>query len=75
MNSLRVHFVVASASLSVAVAGSAIYMLLAGEYGALRFAGWTIMLVTVVYPSLLIAMRSGHDRCSIWLRRLATAGR
>ena len=73
MNTLRVHFVAASAAVSVAVAGTASYMLLAREEGALRFVAWAIGLVAVTYPALLVAMKSGQDRCSAWLRHLATA--
>ena len=75
MNKLRVHFVALSAALSVSGAGAAIYMLLAGEYGVLQFAGWTIAILAVSYPLILVAMRTSHDRCSEWLRQLAAAGR
>jgi hypothetical protein len=65
MTNLRVHFVAAS-----------IYMLVSGETGLARFLGWTVMLIGVTYPSLIVAMRSeSRDLCSTWLRRLAAAGR
>lgn len=74
MNTLRVHFVAASFALSMAVAGAATYMLIAGANGALEFLGWTVTLFTIVYPTLIGAMRSSRqDRCSVWLRRLAAA--
>jgi len=74
MNTLRVHFVAVSAALSVAVAGASIYMLLAGSNSGLELLGWTAMLLTIMYPTLIGAMRSGRqDRCSVWLRHLATA--
>jgi hypothetical protein len=74
MSTLRVHFVAASAAMSVAVAGSAVYMLLAGRHGGLEFLGWTLTLLGIVYPTLIGAMRSSsQDRCSVWLRHLAAA--
>ena len=74
MNTLRVHFVAASFALSMAAAGAAIYMLAAGANGALEFFGWTATLFTIVYPTLIGAMRSrSRDRCSVWLRSLAAA--
>jgi hypothetical protein len=74
MRTLRLHFVAASAALSVAVAGSSTYMLIAGESGGLPFLGWTVTLFTIVYPTLIGAMRSSsRDRCSVWLRHLAAA--
>ena len=74
MNTLRVHFVAASAALSMAVAGAAVYMLLAGKNGGLTFAAWTVTLLGITYPTLIGAMRSSsQDRCSVWLRRLAAA--
>jgi hypothetical protein len=74
MNTLRVHFVAASFALSLAAACASIYMLIAGENGALTFAGWMVTLLTVMYPTFVGAMRSrSQDRCSVWLRSLAAA--
>ena len=74
MNTLRVHFVAASAAVSVAAAGASTYMLVAGETGGLQFLGWSAMLVGIAYPALIVAMRSSsQDRASVWLRRLAAA--
>ena len=75
MNRLRFHFVAASAAASVGVAASAIYMLLAGESGVLRFAAFAIPIFGVSYPAMLAGMKSSHDRCSEWLRQLAAARR
>ena len=75
MNKLRVHFVAISAAASVAAAGSAVYMLLSGEQGALRFVAWAIPLLGVSYAAILVAMRTSHDRCSEWLRHLAAVHR
>ena len=74
MNTVRVHFVAASAALSMAVATSAVYMLLAGKNGGLELLGWTVTLLGITYPTLIGAMRSNsQDRCSVWLRSLAAA--
>jgi hypothetical protein len=68
----RRHFVIAAASLLTALAGAAIAMLLVGDGSRSEFFGWFGMLVTITYPSFLVAMGSeARDRCSAWLRRMA----
>ena len=75
MAKVRFHLVTALGALITSSAGAAIYILLTERRG-LHFLGWLVMLLAVCYPSLLTAMRSeSQDRCTLWLKRLATGGR
>ena len=76
MRSLRMHTVAVTVALLIGMVVGGVYMLLSGERGILKFLGWSFMtFLAIAYPTILAAMLSNsQDRCTLWLKRLASGG-